>query len=380
LELKVGNKIISKPAEITDKLNSHFINTVKEMIKHNNNGSTYVLQLTRCPNSTFIYPVTEEEVISLTKSLKGKTTSGVDDIPENLVKQCIHVTKGPFSHVYNLSLNSGVFPDLQKTAEVKPQHKKGDKNDMHNYRPISIIPVFAKLSERLMYNRMTSFLYENKMLSEAQNSFRKCKSLDTDVQTYTERIQEALDKLAHKIGIFIDLFKAYDVLNHNLLLEKLFHYGIRGTANSWFRSYVFCRRKFIEICQSNLNNGKVNTYRSSSLDIEQGVPQGSVLGPLLFLLYINDLPVNVHDAKLVMFANDISVLISDSDTRELQIKIDRVVTELETWLNRNDPVINTGKTGVMSFHNRQPHFLVKPIVTFNKTAVAYTSETNFLGI
>ena len=100
----------------------------------------------------------------------------------------------------------------------------------------------------------------------------------------------------------------------------------------------------------------------------------------MFLLYINDLPVNVHDAKLIMFADDISVLISDSDARELQNKIDRVVTEFETWLNRNDLVINTGKTGVMSFHNGQPHFLAEPLVTFNRTAVVCTSETKFLGI
>jgi hypothetical protein len=129
-----------------------------------------------------------------------------------------------------------------------------------------------------------------------------------------------------------------------------------------------------------MSNGKVNTYRSSSLDIEQAVPQGSVLAPLLFLLYINDLPKNVHDAKVVMFAYDISVLISDSDARQLQIKIDRVVTELETWLNRNDLVINTGKTGVMTFHNGQPHFLAKSLVTFINMNVAYTSETRFLGI
>jgi hypothetical protein len=124
----------------------------------------------------------------------------------------------------------------------------------------------------------------------------------------------------------------------------------------------------------------VNTYSSFSLDIEQGVLQGLVLGLLLFLLYINDLPKNVYDPKVVMFANDISVLILDSDARELQIKIDRVVKELETWLNRNDHVINTEKTGVMLFHNGQPHFLAKPLVTFNNTIVAYTFETKFFGI
>jgi hypothetical protein len=145
-------------------------------------------------------------------------------------------------------------------------------------------------------------------------------------------------------------------------------------------SYLFHRKQFIEVSQSNKRSGIVNTHSSSSLDIEQGVPQGSVLGPLLFLLYIIDLLKNVYDAKVVMFADDISVLILDSDARELQIKTDRVVKELETWFNRNDLVINTGKTGIMLFHNGQPHFLAKPLVTFNNKTVAYEYETKFLGI
>jgi hypothetical protein len=145
LELKVGNRIISNPTEITDKLNSYFISSVKELIKEHE--SVYDLEMKHCPNSVFIYPVTGEEIISLTKSLKGKLTSGDDDIPENLVKQCVHLIKGPFIHIYNLSLTSGVFPVLWKTAKVKPLRKKADKYDMNNYRPMSIIPVFAKILE-----------------------------------------------------------------------------------------------------------------------------------------------------------------------------------------------------------------------------------------
>jgi len=133
-------------------------------------------------------------VISLTKSLKGKHIASDDGTPENLVKQCMHLIKRPLSHIYNLSLNSGVFPDTWKTAKVKPLHKKGDKYDMKNYRPLSIITVFAKLLERLMYNRLISFSYENKILSEAQNDLRKGKSIDKVVQSFIGRIPKALDK------------------------------------------------------------------------------------------------------------------------------------------------------------------------------------------
>ena len=156
------------------------------------------------------------------------------------VKQCIHVQliKGPLAHIYNVSLNSGVFRDEWKTAEVKLLYKKGDSYDMLNYRPISIIPVFAKLLERLMYNRIISFLYDNKIFTEAQNGFRKSECIETAVQPFIEMIHEALDKRVHAIGIFIDLTKAYDILNHKLLLEKLFSYGIRGSKNSWFRCII----------------------------------------------------------------------------------------------------------------------------------------------
>ena len=149
---------------------------MEELVKQKSNGNVYNLKIKQCPNSIFIYPVTEK-VISLAKSLKGKPTADDDDIPENLVKQCMQLIKGPLAHTYNLSLNSRVFPDIWKTAKVKPLHKKGGKYDMRNYRPILIIPVFSKLLERMMYNRIISFLYENKILSEAQNVSAKAKPL-----------------------------------------------------------------------------------------------------------------------------------------------------------------------------------------------------------
>jgi hypothetical protein len=146
LELRIGNKIISNAVENTYKMNTHVISTVEELVKHKSNGSGYNLMINHCPNSVFVYPVAEE-VISLTKSLKGNPTAGDDDILESLVKQCIHLIKGSLAHIYNLSLNSGVFPDVWKAAKVKPFFKRGDRYDMRNHRPVSIIPVFAKLLE-----------------------------------------------------------------------------------------------------------------------------------------------------------------------------------------------------------------------------------------
>jgi len=144
--------------------------------------------------------------------------------------------------------------NLQK---VKPLYKKGDRYDIQNYRPISIVSVFAKLLERSMFNRVTPFLYENKVLTEAQNGFRTGKCIETAVQSFIEIIQEVLDKAIHSIGIFIDLTKAYDTLNHKVLLEKLSSYGISGITNLWFKSYSTKRRQCIEINQSNSSNAMV---------------------------------------------------------------------------------------------------------------------------
>jgi hypothetical protein len=143
----------------------------------------------------------------------------------------------------------------------------------------------------------------------------KGKCIETAVQSFIEIMQEALDKGVHSIGIFIDLTKAYDTLNHKALLEKLSSYAKRGITNLWFKSYLTNRRQCIEINQSNSSNVMLSRYRSSCMEIKQGVPQGSLLGPLLFLLYIN-----IHGANLAMFADDINVLIADSDVQGMSGK------------------------------------------------------------
>jgi hypothetical protein len=177
------------------------------------------------------------------------------------------------------------------------------------------------------------------------------------------------------IGIFLDLTKAYDVLNHKLLLSKLNSYGVRGVANLWFESYLSHQKQCVEI-----NSMKKGIYVSTTREIEYGVPQGSILGPILFSLYINDLPLNIMGSKIVLFADDTNILVSDENINNLQYKLNNVMTELQTWFTLNNLVINIEKTLAMSFHTTQNKKPLLPHVIFEGRDIPYNNETKFWGI
>jgi hypothetical protein len=213
---------------------------------------------------------------------------------------------------------------------------------MCNYRPISILQAFSKILEKLVYDRMIAFVSKYNLLTEVQNGFRKNKLTETVSQTFIEKVQEAIDKRLYVIGIFFDLTKAYDMIDHNILLEKLNNYGFRGITNVWFKSYLANRLQIVEISHLEKNNTQ-SKYTSLPRETTHGVPQGSILGPLLFLLYINDLPSNVRGTEMVLFADDINVLVIDKDKEVVQQKINRILKQLETWFKVNNLIINKKK-------------------------------------
>jgi hypothetical protein len=203
------------------------------------------------------------------------------------------------------------------------------------------------------------------------------KSTETASQSFIQNAQKALDKHLHIVGIFLDISKAYDVINHNRLLDKLDSYGIRGSVSKWFQSYLTSRKQFknekmkkeqfVEISQVNGGKHIQHRFQSSSKTISCGLPQGSLLGPLLFLIYINEISLNIQGAKLILYADDTNVLVMDKNKEALQIKLSSVMKQLENWFLKNDLIINTTKTAAMSFHlcrsklPFKPHILLQNI-------------------
>jgi hypothetical protein len=282
IEIQNGMNVITNPLSIAERFNSYFIDIIMELKGDSNMLNLDYGIVNYYSNSFYLVPVTDHEVEKTIKNFKNSYSMGVDGFPETIIKNCGPYLIKPLVYIFNLSFQSGIFPDMLKVAKIIPIHKNGDQRIIANYRPISILSVFSKILEKIMYKRLISFLHKNNILSNEQFCFRQGKSTELACHTFLNNIQEAIDKKYQVIGLFLDLSKAYDVLNHQILLEKLERYGIRGITNKWFHSYLSNRIQMVEI--THVSKNKQNKFLSTPRTNLSGVPQGSILGPLLFLL------------------------------------------------------------------------------------------------
>ena len=242
-------------------------------------------------------------------NLEQNKSPGQDEFTSKFLKISANMIVPTLCEIFNLSIKTGEYPDPLKIAKVIPIFKKGDPSLASNYRPISVLSCINKIFEKILFKRLYNFLEKYNILYEFQFGFRQGHSTEHALVEIVDKIKHAIDNNELTCGLFLDLSKAFDTVNHNILLQKLEHYGIRGTALNLFKSYLSNRKQYVQI----------DKCKSKTLPITCGVPQGSVLGPLFFILFINDLPNCCPEGKIRLFVDDTTLELSGKCLNELAI-------------------------------------------------------------
>ena len=319
-------------------------------------------------NTMFLDPVTDLEVFEVVNKFSNKTSLDCHGFSMTLVKQIITNIVKPITYICNMSFELGVFPDLMKVAKVLPIFKSGLNNVYTNYRPVSLLPQLSKILEKLFNNRLDKFLNKYNIISDNQYGFREKRSTSLALMELIEDLTQSLEKKEHTIGVFIDLKKAFDTINHEILLEKLYNYGLRGKSNDWVKSYLKNRKQYV----------KLDECESESMDVVCGVPQGSILGPKLFIMYINDMMNISKWLKFILFADDTNIFCSGKNVNDLGRMVTRELDKLKDWFAINKLSLNVTKTNYMLFSRCIN--AVDVTVKINNVSINRVDATKFLGV
>lgn len=333
-----------------DEFNSYFANVGKNIsYKMGDTSETpqSLLEKTRaaCSTTFYVFDCTKEEVYKIIRRMKLKKSMDIYNMNTEIIKVLEREICEPITLIINKCLSEETFPNELKCAKVIPIYKKiGNREECERYRPISILPVLSKIFETLLKNRITNFLEKNKLLNDHQHGYRKHKSTTTALLAAFEKISNALDDKKLISMLNLDLSKAFDAVPHDILMNKLFHYGFRGRIYNIMKAYLTNRHQIVSW------NGSL----SSKLEISHGVPQGSILGPILFIIYINDLQVN-QALLQTLYCDDTSFLISVESKNELKTKTDEILKEADIWFTTNKLKCNIEKTEEIAFSARGDH-------------------------
>ena len=366
-----GVKIEDKN-EISDKLNEYFVNIGRNLAAQVPASSTDFSQYmkNKCSNSIYLFSTDAKEVVNIVLSLKNKNSFGIDRIPVKIMIASIYPVAEPIANIINSSLQTGIFPDKLKIAKICPVFKCGERNCLANYRPISVLPSFSKIFEKVIFNRIVHYINSKRILTDSQYGFRQKHSTFMAIIDMCDKVTEALEKNEYSVGIFIDLSKAFDTLNHDILLRKLEHYGIRGIALQWFYSYLSNRKQYVA----------VNEISSSMRYITCGVPQGSILGPLLFILYINDIVHVSQILRFILFADDTNLFYSDKSLDNLQNVLNTELSKLVEWFRANKLSLNAQKTNYIFFGYKKIPRNQNLKLSLDGNSISQVESTKFLGV
>ena len=311
-KLKVDGQVITEKSSIANSFNNVFVNTAINLCKSFINAALNLsssISLTRAMTSTFLFTdISESTVLSEIWGLKSGKAVGLDNIPPRLLKDASAMVTKPITAIVNASLSQSKVPDDWKAAYVIPLFKKGRKDNVDNYHPISILPTISELLEWVVHTQLISYLQENRLLSPFQCGFHKQHSTTFAALSFADTIRQNIDQGFMMGAVFVDLRKAFDTIDHSILLRELHFLGIKGKERNWFENYLSGRTQVVGIGGAS----------SDPLHITSGVPQCSILGPLLFVIHINDLPLCIKICNVLMYAADTFCFVLDITLKSLK--------------------------------------------------------------
>ena len=295
--------------------------------------------------------------------------AGYDELNKDVLMLGIDNIKGVLIYLVNLSIFQGVFPEELKVANITPVFKADDSKMFTNYRPVSVLTTLSKIFERVMYKRVFDFLDDHNILYEKQFGFRKKHSTHMALMVLIDKLISCIQKGEFVIGVFLDFSKAFDTVNHDILLRKLEHIGIRGVALQWFVSYLTSRKQYVTY----------NGVQSSMKTMKCGVPQGSILGPLLFLVYVNDLAEVCKKTSPFLFADDTNLFKSGTDLVQIIKETNEELEAISLWLKVNKLSLNIKKTHYILFTTKRIGSVTLNI-RIDGCKVGKVKHTKFLGV
>ena len=343
-EFMIDNVKITNRRVIANEFNNYFISIATKL----NSDCIGLLNIDRvpdfieylpksCDSSIYLSDCTASEIREIIKELENGKSS---DIPIRLIKFASPIICPHLERLFNACMRDGTFPESLKLGRIGPVYKlKGSKEEMGNYRPVSTLPIFGKIFEKLIYSRLYAFLSGQGLINTNQYGFRKGHSTSHALNYSISYIEKNLKEKSHVLGIFVDLSKAFDTIDHDILLYKLENYGIRGIANKLISSYLKGRQQYVHVLEED----------SQKLPVVYGVPQGSVLGPLLFLLYINDISNTCDLSKFIMFADDTNIFVTGETKHIAYVKANAVLKLISKYMICNKLHINLSKCCYLYF-------------------------------
>ena len=336
--------------------------------------ASYLKLLQSNKASLFLTPTCEYELIRIVTALPAKASSGHDNISNILLKEIINPLAHVLVEVFNKSMTTGEFPNIMKLAEVVSLYKNKEHYLESNYRPILLLTTISKILEKIMYQRVYSFLQNTGQIYSNQYGFRANHSCEHAVGQAVSSIVKGLENRHYVACVLLDLSKAFDTIDHNILLKKLELYGIRGNALNWFESYL-ANRKLRVKCRTVSDPTEIV---SDEQEVHYGTPQGSCLGPLIFLLFVNDLHLNLGVADCIQFADDTTLVFVHRNQNYLRYCVENELSIVQDWFNANRLTLNVGKSSYLLFQgNKQPSTRFQ--IVLNGIEILRVRHAKFLG-